>query len=182
MIKAKNILLMTVWIAVPTAIYFAQATALFITTDWPQWGIKIKDILLYGIWPVLPLIFVSKPKFQFVKETGKKWRNEVPIKNNYRGFGVFGVVALMVLCLALYFLSSDTFVVPNEILISLLLTLGILIYSSQNHNHVIQQFFSFSSDLDYDYRDLQLQMRKMEKDSHTAPQEFTVADNHTTQP
>lgn len=182
MIKAKNLLLIIFWLAVPTAIYFAQLYELIQTTNWPQWGIKIKNIILFGIWPVTPIYFLTKPKFQFVKDSGKKWRNEVPMRNNYRAFGIFGLVSLIILSLAIYFLSSNTFVLPNEILIFLLLTLVILVFSNQNHNHVIQQFFSFSSDLDYDYHDLLLQMKKMEKDSLTAPHEQSVAstDNTTT--
>ena len=181
MIKVKNILLILLWISLPAFMYFVQVNGLISAADWSLPMLKLKNLFFYGIWPVIPLIFVSKPKFHFVHDPNKKWRNEVPVINNYRFFGLFGIFTLMALSLALYFFRPDALILPSELLLGVFLTLGIFIYRSQLSNNILQQFFNFSSELDYDYNDLYLQMKKMEKDSHHAPQHqpSTVANGNT---
>ena len=178
MIKVKNSLLILCWVVIPTVLYFVQANGLLSTADWSVGLLKLKNLLFYGVWPVLPLVFASKPKFQFVHDKHRKWRNEVPVKNNYHFFGVFGLFTLMAVSLTLYLFRSTVIVLPSELLVAAFLALGIMVYRTHSSNTALQQFFAFSSDLDYDYNDLYLQLKKIEEErTHTVQEPHPAVAN-----
>ena len=178
--KAKNVLFIALWIGFPTFFYFAQANQVIATANWPNWLLRFLNLILYGIWPVIPLIFYSKPKFQYVNDPNRKWRNEVPLDNPYSNFGFVGLITLTALSLAVYFFGTETMQVPAEIFVAPVLIFSLFSIRTHHNNHLIQQFFSLSSNLDYDYNDLYLQMKKLEKDrQEAATDQKAVADNST---